>query len=63
MEATLEPWPLQSNLSEALVSQIMKTVHLSRADAIAMALRMLIVEFLLAADMPAIAFGNVQGAA
>ena len=56
-------WTLLGRHSEALVDQIMKTIRLSRADATAMAIRMLIAELIIAADMAAPAFEETHGVA
>ncbi len=63
MEGTTGLWPLMGGRSNEFVNEIMKTIGLERADAVAMAVRMLVAQLIMAADMPAPVFGETQGAA
>ena len=56
-------WPLRNWPSELMVRQIMQTIHLDRAEAMTMAIRMLITQLIMASNMPAYSFDESQGAA
>ncbi|NQU08261.1 MAG: hypothetical protein HQ583_06840 [Candidatus Abyssubacteria bacterium] len=55
--------PLSNGRSELLVREIMGTIHLDRAEATSMALRMLIAQLFIAASVSAFPLEEVQGVA
>ena len=60
---TARYWPVKIGTSEILVEQIMRTVHLGRAEAMSMAIGMLITQLIMAAEMAGSALVETQGIA
>ena len=55
--------PLSNGRSELLIGEIMSAIHMDRAEATSMALRMLIAQLFIAASVSAFPLEEVQGAA
>ena len=55
--------PLSNGRSELLIGEIMGAIHLDRAEATSMALRMLIAQLFIAASVSAFPLEEVQGIA
>jgi hypothetical protein len=58
-QVTARYWPVNIGASESMVDQIMKTIHLERAEAVSMAIGMIITQIVMAAEMA----GSAQGIA
>lgn len=62
-QVTARYWPLRNWPSELMIRQIMQTIHLDHAEAMTMAIRMLITQLIMASNMPAHSLEESQGAA
>ena len=60
---TARYWPVNIGASESMVEQIMKTIHLDHAEAVSMAIGMIITQLIMAAEMAGPAFIETQGIA
>ncbi len=62
-QLTARYWPIRNWPSELMIRQIMQTIHLDRAEAMTMAIRMLITQLIMASNMPAHSLDESQGVA